>query len=103
MRVKWLPQAKKQLRFTARYIQKTFGNKTKDDFLREVRNANNTISRNPNIGIEESLLSGRAIPYRSLLVNRLNKIVYRILTDHIEVSAFWDTRREPKKLTEGLK
>ena len=103
MRVKWLPQAKKQLHFTARYIQKTFGNKTKDDFLMEVRKANKTISQNPSIGVEESLLSGRAIPYRSLVVNRLNKIVYRVLIDHVEVSAFWDTRREPRKLTERLK
>lgn len=103
MKVKWLPQAKAQLRFTAKYIQKTFGDNVKKNFLLEVRKTNKAISSNPEIGIEEPLLRGRAIPYRSLVVNRFNKIVYHVLVDHIEVSALWDTRREPKKLTKELK
>lgn len=103
MKVKWLPQAKAQLRFTAKYIQKTFGDNVKKNFLLEVRKTNKAISSNPEIGIEEPLLRGRAIPYRSLVVNRFNKIVYHVLVDHAEVSAFWDTRREPKKQAEGLK
>ena len=33
--------------------------------------------------------------YRSIVVNRLNKIVYWINDDVIEIVDFWDTRREP--------
>lgn len=102
MRVKWLPQAKKQLRNTAKYIQKTFGDSTKDCFLNEVREASKLIGRNPSIGPSEPLLEGRAIVYRSLVVNQFNKIVYHVTVDYVEVSAFWDTRREPKKLTERV-
>ena len=40
--------------------------------------------------------------YRSYVVNRLNKIVYFVKEDHIEVADFWDVRREPKKLSERV-
>lgn len=102
MRVKWLPQANNQLRNTAKYIRLAFGNNAKESFILEIRNANRLIGRSPNIGIEEPLLVGRTIQYRSLVVSHLNKIVYSIKKGHIEVVALWDTRREPKKLTEGV-
>lgn len=41
--------------------------------------------------------------YRSIVVHQHNKIVYRIVDRHIEVVAFWDTRREPKKQAEQVK
>lgn len=40
---------------------------------------------------------------RSIVVNRLNKIVYWINGDVIEIVDFWDTRREPKKQAEQVK
>ena len=36
-------------------------------------------------------------------VNRLNKIVYRIVEDHIEIADFWDVRREPESLAKQVK
>ena len=56
----------------------------------------------PNIGSVEPLLADRSIMYRSYVVNRLNKIVYFVKEDHIEVADFWDVRREPKKLSERV-
>jgi hypothetical protein len=40
-------------------------------------------------------LANATIEYRSIVVNRLNKIVYLINNDDIEIVDFWDTRREP--------
>ena len=34
--------------------------------------------------------------YRSIIVRRLNKIVYYVQGNTIHIAAFWDTRREPK-------
>ena len=34
--------------------------------------------------------------YRSIIINGLNKLVYRIDDDIIHIVDFWDTRREPK-------
>ena len=102
MRVIWLPQAKSQLRQTASYILKEFGQKVRSEFMQDVQHANMLLSENPNLGSPEPLLADRSIMYRSYVVNRLNKIVYFIKEDHIEVADFWDVRREPKKLSERV-
>ena len=36
-------------------------------------------------------------------MNELNKIIYFIKDDHIEVADFWDVRREPSKLAARVK
>ena len=95
MKVIWLPQAKKQLRHTANYIYQQFGTKEKNEFLQNVHHINSLLAENPNLGPVEPLLADRAVMYRSVVANRLNKIVYFIKDDHIEVADFWDTRREP--------
>ena len=102
MKVIWLPQAKKQLFQMARYIFKEFGQKARTDFMQDVKHINMLLSENPNMGPEEPLLADRSITYRSYVVNRLNKIVYFIKDDHIEVADFWDVRREPKKLAQRI-
>ena len=103
MKVIWLPQAKKQLRQTAQYIRQEFGARYRDDFMDEVHHASTLIGQNAHLGKAEPLLANYPVLYRSLVVNRLNKIVYFTNNDHIEVVAFWDVRREPKKLAEQVK
>ena len=103
MKVKWVPQAKKEMRLVAKYINKEFGKKAKDDFVQDVRDASRLIGATPNVGQAESLLADRADMYRSYVVNRLNKIVYRIVDDHIEIADFWDVRRDPSTLADQVK
>ena len=103
MRVIWLPQAKKEMRMVAKYIRKEFGSKVKDEFLQEVRKTNRLIGSTPNLGIVEPLLADRPNMYRSYVMNRLNKIIYCIKDDHIEVADFWDVRRDPGTLANQLK
>ena len=45
--------------------------------------------------IEKFKVDGK-VQYRSIVVNKLNKIVYVIGAGSIEIIAFWDTRREPQ-------
>jgi plasmid stabilization system protein ParE len=103
MKVKWVPQAKKEMRLVAKYINKEFGKKAKDDFIQDDRDASRLIGATPNVGQAESLLADRADMYRSYVVNRLNKIVYRIVDDHIEIADFWDVRRDPSTLADQVK
>ena len=56
----------------------------------------------PYLGKEEPLLENTPILYRSLVVNEINKLVYYINNDFIEIVALWDTRREPKTLIKDL-
>ena len=95
MKVRWNIQSKEQLRETARYIRQTFGQKAKDEFMQEVRCTNDLLAENPHLGPAEAFLADLPIPYRSIVVRHLSKIVYRIVDKHIEVVAFWDCRHEP--------
>jgi len=96
MRVRWNDKSKKQLRKTASYIGKKFGEQARMDFLSEVRHTNALLGDNPNMGPSETFLSDLPSNFLSVVVCHHNRIVYHIVDDHIEVVAFWDTRREPK-------
>ncbi|MBP5502038.1 MAG: type II toxin-antitoxin system RelE/ParE family toxin [Bacteroidales bacterium] len=102
-KVVWLKSAERDMLRTADYILKEFGRPTKQNFLRETFHTATLIGTNPEMGHIEPLLSDRAITYRSIMVNDINKIVYQIKNDRIEISAFWDMRREPSTLANQVK
>ena len=91
-------RAKGEILQTARYINKEFGRRSKESFLRKVRETRLLLEDNPYLGPVEPLLADRPTTYRSVVVAKVNKIVYRIMDDRIEIAAFWDTRREPQAL-----
>lgn len=103
MTVRWSPKARTALDQTADFIQKEFGSKSKVQFKLEVRRINNLLKSHPHLGPIEPLLADFPSTYRSIVVNRLNKIVYRIVEDHIEIADFWDVRREPQLLFKQMK
>ena len=51
--------------------------------------------RSPGIGQIDPLFSDRAESYRSVIINGLNKLVYRVDGDTMHIVGFWDTRKEP--------
>lgn len=95
--------AKQQIRETTRYIYKEFGKKSKDNFVSKLKQTRTLLENNPCLGPIEPLLSDFPSNYRSIVVGHLNKMVYRILDDCIEISDFWDVRRDPNSLTDNLK
>jgi plasmid stabilization system protein ParE len=88
---------------TANYIGKKFGEKAKRDYLQEVKRTNSLLGDNPYMGAQEVYLLDLPSMYRSIVVRPHNKIVYRVVDDHIEVVAFWDTRKEPQAQAEQTK
>ena len=56
------------------------------------------IGFHPFLGPEEESLADLPGSYRSIVVNSLNKMIYRIQDDHVLVEDFWDVRREPSDL-----
>ena len=103
MRVRWNDESKTRLRVTAKYIKNVFGEQARSDFLQEVKHTNTLLGNNPNLGPLEAFLSDLPSKYRSVVVRRHNKIVYRVVDDHIEVIAFWDTRKEPQTQAQQTK
>jgi toxin YoeB len=96
MKVIWQPLAKEGLRQIANYIRREFGLKRKKAFMQEVDKTVKLLMRSPNVGQIDPLYANRAFTYRSIIINGLNKLVYRIDNDVIHIVDFWDTRREPK-------
>ena len=96
MRVVWDPQAKEGRTEVAAYIRRQFGAMRKISFLQEVRETTQMLRKAPNIGSIDPLYADRPLTYRSVIINGLNKMVYRVDGDIIYIVDFWETRREPK-------
>ena len=95
--------AKQQIRKTTKYIYTEFGKNSKDDFINKLNQTKILLETNPCLGPIEPLLSDLPSNYRSIVIGSLNKMIYRILDDCIEISDFWDVRRDPQKLANQLK
>ena len=102
MRLIWSIQAKERLQQTSNYIRKEFGKRSKQKFLDEVLHVASLLENNPYLGQIEPLLDEASVEYRSIVVNHINKLVYYIHEDTIEIVVLWDTRREPKSLSNEL-
>lgn len=74
MKIRWHKRAAAALHQVEDYLLREFGESVRQEFMQEVEQA-----------------------YRSIIVRRLNKVVYYVKDDTIHVAAFWDTRREPKR------
>jgi len=58
---------------------------------------------NPHSGKTDPLFTERTYLYRSVVINGLSKLVYRVDGESIYVVAFWDTRQEPEAQAGKLK
>ena len=85
-----------------RYISKEFGKTAKSKFINEVSSITQMIGREPFAGKIEPSLENRAKTYRSFVVSRLNKIIYFIEGNHIEIADFWALRQNPDNLTNRI-
>lgn len=96
MKIYWHKRADAALHQIEDYVLQEFGELVRQEFMDEVEEAVNALANMPNMGKLDSLFSHRKQEYRSIIVRRLNKVVYYIKGDIIHIAAFWDTRREPK-------
>ena len=102
MTIHWSHQAQQQQDQAAEYIYTEFGAKAVIDFYRRIDKIETELMTFTEMGVIEPLLVNRSRLYRSVVVHRLNKLVYTIESDHIQVVALWDTRREPKSLVNDI-
>lgn len=103
MKVSWSKRAAKSAQTTATFIYKEFGNKASQKFLLEIAHVSQLLEDNPYLGPIEPLLLNKKKQYRSIVVNRLNKMVYYVNGETIRIAAVWDTRKEPESQADELK
>ena len=94
MKLKWQTKAKASKTAIANYIRREFGAKRKIAFLQQLKQTTDLLKRSPNIGQIDPLFSDRAMTYRSVIINGLNKLVYFVNDDTIYIAGFWDTRMD---------
>jgi plasmid stabilization system protein ParE len=56
----------------------------------------------PQMGSVESELQNKTLEYRSLVVSRTYKVIYRIEDQKIYIVNIWDCRRDPLKLRQDF-
>ena len=78
------------------YVLRDFGEHVRQEFMDEVEQAVLSLADMPELGKIDPLFVHRKQAYRSIIVRRLNKVVYYVKDDMLHVAAFWDTRREPR-------
>lgn len=102
MQVIWTEQALSAWQETAMYILTNFGEQAQIEFYQNTLSLEKIITQMPQIGKVEPLLSHLPKLYRSIVVSYQNKLIYSIEDDDITIHDFWDTRREPKSLTNSF-
>ena len=103
MKVVWDAKARKSRNQVAEYIHRHFGAKRKDVFLLEVRETTKMLKTHPNLGPIDPLFNDRPKTYRSVIINGLNKLVYRVDDDTIHIVGFWDTRMDDEDQATSVK
>ena len=103
MKVIVTPFAQQQIQETASHIQREFGKSYRRRFMQRIRETKQLLADNPHLGSIEPNLAGLSTTYRSIVVARLNKMIYCIESDQIDIVDFWDVRRDPKALAAQVK
>ena len=98
----WDPKAQRERDAIAKYIFEHFGEQSVVKFRNDVDHAVDMILRFPSIGTIDPLFADRYVTYRSVVVDGLSKMVYRLEEDVIYIAAMWDCRREPQVQAEQV-
>lgn len=99
MRIEISPKARKQLLRITDYYAEWGGMRSVERLLDKIHERQEKILRYPESCHPEPLLAERRIVYRSVIINDYYKMIYRIDDDVITISAFWDMRMHPNRLT----
>ncbi|MBQ7698055.1 MAG: type II toxin-antitoxin system RelE/ParE family toxin [Paludibacteraceae bacterium] len=102
MTVVWSERAEASLHIVERYILTNFGEKARSEFMQAAEETANRLVQFPNTGKMEPLLAHRSKAYRSIVINRRSKLIYYVDETRIVIADFWECRREPSVLKQGL-
>ena len=102
MRLVWDEEAFALVLRTADEIAEERGDRSSVKFMTEVMNSANLLIKHPNYGQKEPLLRKSKIPFRRVVIGKLNKLIYFVDGDVIKIADFWNTRMNPRVLVERV-
>ena len=103
MKIRWHKRAVAQLYEAENYVLWKFGEQTRQEFMDEVEQSVLKLSDMPMTGALDPLFAHRKRAYRSIIVRKLNKVVYYVDGGVVHIAAFWDCRREPRNQAAQVK
>lgn len=100
MQIEWKKRAICQLEKAVNYGYVTFGQRAAVDFYKQVKDNDFRLATNPYLGLVDELFAGRKVAYRSLVVHKHYKLLYRIDEEKevLYICALLDIRRGPDRL-----
>lgn len=100
MQIIWTNKSILEFSKIAEYIKYEFGYKAKEKFKKSVKRTEKIIKDNPYIKPQEELLLDDPRELRSILVNKLNKLIYFVDKENntIYIADIWDIRQCPENL-----
>lgn len=102
MKVVITHEAWQQIYAVVNYIDDVFSKKSADNFVKRLQKAQQLIGLNPYMCPIESCLNFSKQTYRSYVLDKINKLIYRISDDEVEIVLLWDCRRNPQTLVSKL-
>lgn len=93
MRVFWTPTARITYLRIIEYLEEKWTNKEVNNFISEVEETIVKVRSNPNLF--PSIKKKNEV--HRVVIMKHNSMYYRVKTDQVEILAFWDNRRNPKK------
>ena len=102
MRIRWTRKARRELQRVGKHLSSEYGARSKERLLQDVFHVTELLSEFPHLGPVEPSLAHRTYMYRSIVVTPLNKIIYTVHNNAIEIIDFWDTRRDPAALADQI-
>ncbi len=104
MEIVWDYEALDDLEVILCYVETQFSMKEARLFRQQVVHITRNLCEFPFLGKVEPLLEDfEEMELRSILVDRLCKLVYAVMNDRVFIIALWDTRRNPKTLEHEAK
>ena len=102
MVVVWSPNAKDTLKSIFDYYLHAAGRKIAEKITGRIRHEARALGTMPLMAPKEEQLPGNI--YRSLLVNRKFKVIYRVneAKKRVEIITLFDCRQDPDKMREGI-
>lgn len=101
MQINWSEQSRNDLREIMAYVGINFGRRKAEEVLADIRSQVGLLKSHPELGqvfVKDNELN---VTYRSL-ADKLNKIIYFIDGEVINIVTVWQNRRDTKQLRKTL-
>lgn len=102
MNVVWSDTAKKNFRTILFYVYDQFGKRAMDKYNDAIFSAIDSLLLNPCLASKELLLDNMSVEFRSLVVQKLSKVIYYFDETTLYIVNVWDTRRNPLIMEEEV-